>query len=345
MTSRSMNINPRSTWPSWLLATVVALGLAALVVPAVSSASNKKVDGVRARVKRGTLEVKGTPGADALALRLKAGDPDTVEVDVGNDRSPDFSFARRDLRAIAVEARGGADFVRVDDTNGGFTDSIPTTIDGGAGDDTLNGGLGIETLIGGEGDDTVDGGRGDDIASLGGGNDVFVWDPGEGNDVIEGQDGIDTMVFNGAAVDETATLTANRGRLTFFRTPGNVTMDTDDVEIVDFNALGGKDSVTVNDLSSTDVALTNVDLAGALGGDAGDRADDNVVVNGTDGDDTIDVDRSASGADVIGLANVVSVSHTDPTDTLSVNTLLGTDNAFVTGVAGGLRVFLDGTLA
>ena len=70
------------------------------------------------------------------------------------------------------------------------------------------------------------------------------------------------MVFNGAAGNENATMTAEAGRLTFFRVQGNVTMDTDGVEIVDFNALGGIDNLTVNDLTGTDVTQTNVDLAG-----------------------------------------------------------------------------------
>ena len=122
-------------------------------------------------------------------------------------------------------------------------------------------------------------------------------------------------------------MTANGGRLTFFRNlAGNVTMDTDGVEIVDFNALGGADTVTVNDLTGTDVTQTNLDLAGTLGGSAGDGAVDNVVVNATNGDDTINIDGNGSGADVTGLATAVSVTHAEPTDRLSVNTLAGTDN-------------------
>jgi hypothetical protein len=105
--------------------------------------------------------------------------------------------------------------------------------------------------------------------------------------VIEGQDGTDTMVFNGAAIAENVTLTANGGRLTFFRLQGNVTMDTNDVEIVDDNLLGGADSVTVNDLTGTDVVQTNLDLAAALGGAAADGVVDSVVVNGTNGDDNL----------------------------------------------------------
>jgi hypothetical protein len=90
------------------------------------------------------------------------------------------------------------------------------------------------------------------------------------------------------------------------------------------------------------VAQTNIDLAGTLGGNAGDGAVDNVVVNGTNGDDTIHIDGSGSGADVTGLATAVSVKHTDQTDLLSVNTLAGTDNVFVNGVAGVLQVLVDG---
>jgi hypothetical protein len=146
------------------------------------------------------------------------------------------------------------------------------------------------------------------------------------------------MLFNGAAANETVTMTANGRRLTFFRTPGNVTMDTRGVETVDFNALGGTDNVTVGDLSGTDVRRTNLDLAGARSASGGD----NVVVNGTNGDDRIHVNGNGSGADVTGLATAVSVKHADPTDRLSINTLEGTDNVLVNGVAGVLQVLVDG---
>ena len=83
---------------------------------------------------------------------------------------------------------------------------------------------------------------------MGAGDDTFVWDPGDGSDVIEGQDGADTMRFNGANVAEKFDLSANGSRLRFFRDVGNITMDTAGVERVDVNALGGIDLVTVNDL-------------------------------------------------------------------------------------------------
>ena len=347
-----MNTDSRPKWPFHLIATatVAALALAALVAPARSSAKPDRVDGVRAEIKRGTLGVKGGDGGQQVALRLQAGDPSRIQVDAGDDGSADFSFLRGDVAAIKVKMGDGSDSARIDDANGAFTDSIPTTIAGGDGNDSLQGGqvqvaAENERFNGGDGDDTVDGGKGNDSAHLGGGNDSFRWDPGEGSDAIEGQDGTDTMLFNGAGAPavENVTMTANGGRLTFFRTPGNVTMDTDDVETVDFNALGGTDNVTVNDLTGTDVTRTNLDLAGTLGGSAGDGAVDNVVVNGTNGDDRIDIQGNGSGADVTGLATAVSVKHAEPTDGLSVNTLAGTDNVVATGVAGVLQVQVDGS--
>jgi RTX calcium-binding nonapeptide repeat (4 copies) len=349
MTSQRMSINSRPKRPLHLIATatVAAFAVAALVVPAGASAKSHKVDGVRAQVERGTLEVQGGDRDDAVALRLKAGDPNTVQVDIADDGSADFSVARGDLSAIRVKMGDGNDSARIDDANGAFTDAIPTTMAGGDGNDSLQGGqvqvaAENEKFNGGDGNDFVDGGKGNDTAYLGDGNDTFRWDNGEGSDVIEGQDGTDTMVFNGAATAETVTMTANRGRLSFFRVQGNVTMDTDGVEIVDDNALGGTDRVTVNDLTGTDVNQTNLDLAGTLGGSAGDGATDDVVVNGTDGDDTINITGNGSGADVTGLATAVSIKHAEPTDRLSVNTLAGADSVSASGVAGVLQVLVDG---
>ena len=326
---------------SFLLALVLLI--AALVIPTAASAKGGGERGVQAELDGGTLRVDGGDRPNNVALRLKAGDLTRIQVDAGDNGSADFSFARGDVDAINIRMGNGRDSVRIDDTGGAFTDTIPTTIAGGNGGDTLNGGAGVETFSGGNGDDFVDGGRGNDRADLGRGDDTFQWDPGEGSDSIEGENGSDRMLFNGAQGPgaETVTMTANGGRLIFFRQPGNVTMSTDDVEIVDFNALGGPDSITVNDLSSTDVTQTNLDLAGALGGNAPDGQLDSVVVNGTDGVDDIDVAGNGSGADVTGLATAVSIEHADPTDSLVVNTLAGADNVNVAGVAGVLDVLVN----
>jgi hypothetical protein len=123
----------------------------------------------------------------------------------------------------------------------------------------------------------------------------------------------------------------------------NITMDTHGVERVDFNALGGADAVTVNDLTGTDVKSVNLDLAGTLGGTTGDGQTDQVVVNGTNANDAIAVAGDASGVTVSGLHTQVAIQHQEPTDKLSVEGLGGDDNISATGLAAGaITEFLDG---
>jgi len=295
------------------------------------------------RLEHHTLRVRGTEANDAITLRLAGGDPTVVQVDLGDDGSADFSFPRAAIDEIRVKARSGVDRVRIDDTNGAFTNAIPTTIDGGPGNDTIAGGAGAETLNGGPGDDTIDGNAGNDVSDLGPGDDSFVWDPGDGSDTIEGGLGTDAMVFNGAVASETVDLSANGDRLRFFRTPANITMDTHGVERVDFNALGGADAITVHDLSGTDVTNVDLDLAGTLGGAAGDGQTDSVVVDGTNGNDALTTAGDASGLTVSGPGAQVAIRHQEPTDQLFVEGLGGADSISATGLAAGaISEFLFG---
>src|SRR6266542_1293723 len=293
------------------------------------------------KLKHGLLTIKGTEAGEKITLRLRAGQPGILQVDVGDDGLPDFEFERADIAEIAVDARAGDDLVRIDESAGIFTTSIPTTIDGGEGDDTLAGGSGAETLQGGGGDDRIDGNRGNDVAFLGGGVDIFVSDPGDGSDTVEGQGGVDTLLFNGANIAEKVELSANGKRLRFFRDVAGITMDTDGVEKIDFNALGGADLVTVNDLRGTDVTDVNVDLAGATGG--GDQSADRVVVNGTDRDDKIHVSGDAGGVAVTGLAATVAILHPEAaSDRVEINGLAGTNRIDVDGTNGNDTISLSG---
>jgi len=312
----------------------------------------------------GVLTVEGTNESDKIALRLQAGQPGILQIDVGDDGSADFDFERATVARIAVNAGNGDDLVRIDESNGVFTDSIPTTIDGGNrndnlvggsgagtlsggnGNDTLVGGPGAETLLGGNGDDSIDGNKGTDVAFMGNGGDTFVWDNGDGSDTVEGQNGGDTMVFNGAPGDEQIDLSADGSRLRFFRVQGPILMDTDGVERVDVNPLGGADLVTVNDLAETDVNDVNIDLAGTPGGTTGDGQRDRVIVNATDGNDTIDVSGDAGAVNVAGLAATVRVLHAEvANDRLEINTLLGTDTVNPGGLAAGvIQLVVDGAL-
>jgi Ca2+-binding RTX toxin-like protein len=327
----------------WVAAAGAAVAAALFPAQGAAARTRHQLERVHVQLVQHTLRIRGTEANDAIALRLAAGNPAVVQVDLGDNGSADFSFPRAAIKAINVRARGGDDRVRIDDTNGSFTDTIPTTISGGRGNDTIAGGAGAETLNGGPGNDSIDGKGGNDVSNLGPGDDSFVWDPGDGSDSIEGADGTDTLVFNGAAASETVDLSANGDRLRFFRNPGNITMDTHGVEGVDFNALGGADTVTVNDLTGTDVKNVNVDLAGALGGTTGDGQADRVVVNGTPLNDSITAAGDASGVTVSGLQTQVAIRHQEPTDQLFVQGLGGDDSISATGLAAGaVSEFLDG---
>jgi Ca2+-binding RTX toxin-like protein len=171
---------------------------------------------------------------------------------------------------------------------------------------------------------------------MGAGNDTFVWNPGDGSDVVEGQDGLDTMVFNGASANEKIDLSANGSRLRLTRDVGGVTMDTNGVEQVNVNALGGADTITVNDLTGTGVATVNLNLAGADGRSDGQA--DSVIVNGTGGNDRIVVASSVSGGVKIGgLAATVNIAAIDAAlDQLTVNALNGNDTVDASGLDADL---------
>ncbi len=300
-----------------------------------------------AGVQSQTLQIRGDGASDKLALRLSPTDPNTLQVDVGDDGTVDFSFDRSTFSAINVQAAGGNDEVRVDDSFGSFADDA-LTIDGGAGNDTLIGGDGNDVLIGGTGNDTVIGGRGSDTALLGSGADTFTWNPGDGSDTIEGQSGNDTLDFNGSNANENINVSANGPRVRLFRDVANITQDMDGIENLALNTLGGADNVTVGDLTGTDLKHANVDLS-ATGG-SGDGQPDTVIADGTDDPDTVHVGSDPAGDVVVsGLATELQVSggesatSASPGDTVQVNTLGGDDT--ITngiGVSGPAGIAIDG---
>ena len=289
-----------------------------------------------ATVAHGVLAVEGTEAADTLAVRLQAGKPSVLQVDVGDNGSADASYERASITQITVDARAGDDVVRIDERNGAFNTTVPTTIDGGAGNDVIAGGSGAETLRGGDGNDSLDGNGGSDTAFLGAGDDTFVWDPGDGSDTVEGQDGADTMVFNGADAAERIALSANGNRLRLGSDVGNITMDTAGIERIDVNALGGADVVSVNDLSGSGVSNVNVDASN------GDGQSDQVVVGGTNVADAINVEGDASSLAVSGLTARVAIQHQEPSDQLTVDGIGGNDAISAAALVAPITLTLDG---
>ena len=204
---------------------------------------------------------------------------------------------------------------------------------------TLNGGDGDDLITGSQGDDLVNGGRGNDMALLGAGNDTFVWNPGDGSDIVEGQAGTDTLLFNGANINEKIDISANGSRVRFTRDVATITMDLNGVENIQFNALGGADTITVNDLTGTDVNQVNLDLGG---NGAGDGAADTVIINATNGNDVIIVSSNNGVVTVTGLAETVTISNFDANDRIVINGLGGDDVIEASGLAAGIQLTADG---
>lgn len=257
-----------------------------------------------------TVTVSGTNAADVCGA---TGDAGGVRV-FGLQATVQVFFAEQIFDRLMLNALGGDDVV---DATSLEADAIQLTI---------NGGLGNDVMIGGAGNDLLIGGDGNDLALMGAGDDTFTWNPGDDNDTVEGQDGFDTLLFNGSNVGEAVTLSANGGRVLLFRNVANVVMDVNDVEAIDFRALGGADTVTINDLSGTDVTQATVHLAAVAGGTTGDAQPDSIIVNGTDQDDVVLINGTAGQVDVIGLAVAVTIlSSEGANDRLTINGLDGDD--------------------
>ncbi len=283
-----------------------------------------------------TTEVNGGNGAEQFTttangtrVRFDRVTPAPFSIDIGTSE------------ALVVNANGGDDTFAA---TGNLAALIAITVDGGTGNDTISGSNGSDILLGGTGNDFVDGQQGNDIALLGSEDDVFQWDPGDGSDVVEGQDGADTMVFNGSNANENFDVSANGQRVRFFRNVANITMDTDGVEKIDLNALGGVDNLVVHDMAGTALVDIDTDLAATPGSGTGDGSPDSVTAQGSAGDDVVVVAGQGSDVQIAGLAINLTVSGAESAnDRLTVSAGDGSDVVDASGLtAGSMALTIDG---
>ncbi|MCY2927699.1 MAG: hypothetical protein NT031_20105, partial [Planctomycetota bacterium] len=280
-----------------------------------------------------------------------------------------------------------------------FTAGVPTVIDGGEGNDvltgspgadTLKGGDGADTLLGLAGDDVLDGGAGRDLVEGGAGSDTILvgpdsdqatWTDGDGNDIVEGGDGpgTDRVIVNGSTSADTFFVGTDGNTGTHLIVSGATgagavafSLDLAQIERLDVNALGGADTITVDDLDGTEVRQVN--LAGGDGADAitineldgtdprqftidagaADAAADTVTYNGGTGPDNVSTSWNAAGSFIdtkVGAERVILTSTTTA-DTLTVNGNDGNDTIKVsapttpgdasTGAEGHVAIVLNG---
>ena len=144
-------------------------------------------------------------------------------------------------------------------------------------------------------------------------------------------------MFNGANINEKIDISANGGHARLSRDIASITMDLDNVETVDVNAKGGADTITVNDLSKTDVNKVNIDLGGA------DGASDTVVINATNGDDAITITNNNGVVTVSGLGEDITISNFEANnDRIVINGLGGDDVITASGLGTAMLFTANG---
>ena len=289
-----------------------------------------------------TLQIVGSDADSRLALRMQLGAPIILEVDVGDDNVAEERFEIAQFDTIVISGNGGADVIRIDDANGPVTLNKPTTINGGAGNDTLIGGSGAETISGGDGDDSVIGGIGVDTVNLGAGNDSFFWSVGHGSDVLDGGEGDETLSFTGNEDPETIGVSATADHLVVDWSGAST--DAANVEQLTVEPLGGIDSVTIGDLSTTAVGRVSIDLRAAAGS-TGDGQADTVALNGTGGQDTITLRPDAGRVLVDGPFSEVAVKGYEAGDGILL-AATGSDLVTASGTEGvdAIAVSANGAL-
>jgi hypothetical protein len=132
----------------------------------------------------------------------------------------------------------------------------------------------VAAFTGGDGDDQVFGQSGN---------------PRDDSVLFEGSDGIDTAEVNSSTRD--------------------LAMDFNGVEHIQLTPWGSADKITVNNLTGTDAKQVDVDLAATAGSTQGDGQPDQMTVNGTQGNDQINVFRLVSKVIVTRLPAQVSAAR------------------------------------
>ncbi|MEL6231085.1 MAG: calcium-binding protein [Cyanobacteria bacterium J06626_14] len=211
-----------------------------------------------------------------------------------------FTLTNESIEKFEINGQGGDDSLTVGDlsasdvkkvvfSGGDGNDTLDaressTTIEayGGDGDDLLLGGSAIDTFFAGAGNDIVVGQRGNDIAYLEDGDDRFIWNNGDGSDFINGGEGFDVTQVNGAdGPGDEFDLREENGQAIFNRLNlGLFTLTNEEIEQFEINGQGGDDSLTVGELTGSDVQK--------------------VVFSGGDGNDTLDARESSTTIEAFG---------------------------------------------
>jgi Ca2+-binding RTX toxin-like protein len=147
-------------------------------------------------------------------------------------------WAKPEIAARSIHATAGADTILgtwYDETIDGLAGA--DTIKAGGGNDTLSGGAGNDTIYGGKGNDVLAGGADNDLVIGDGGDDSYVFNTGDGQDVIrdfssyfDGDGGTDTILLGSGIVPEDVTIaqadSGNDLKISFAGSSDTITIDS-----------------------------------------------------------------------------------------------------------------------
>ncbi len=253
----------------------------------------------------GNDEIFGLAGNDVLRGQA---DDDVIEGGLGNDIISGGG---------GLDELFGGDGMDTIDGNGGAD-----LLDGGDGNDLLRGGGGADELLGGAGDDDlrgnagadeISGGTGNDDIRGGGGNDEILWVAGDGRDTVDGGGGnADVFDITGdAAIAETFRIIAV--------TPPNPDPGLGPIaagtEIIVTRNDGSGETIIAELQRIEELVINGVDVdanGGAAVGDtilvSGDFTNtslalNTITINGTTGDDTVDITGLSSAHRIVFRTN------------------------------------------
>ncbi|RYD85721.1 MAG: calcium-binding protein, partial [Verrucomicrobiaceae bacterium] len=225
----------------------------------------------------------------------------TIRIDVlgggGNDEIALYENLGP-LPPARIFGEGGNDMI----TGGSGADFL----DGGTGNDRLSGRGGMDNLTGGDGADILTGGDGDDQVSGGNQDDQFIWNPGDDDDLLEGDAGTDTINVVGQSTPESYLASVPASRVRFERNSTfPFVLDIGTIEHLVLNANAGDDTFSTTGNLAALIQITvyggpgSDTLSGSNGPDILDGGDDIDQIDGQQGIDTI---LGGNGDDVIQWA-------------------------------------------
>ncbi len=227
-----------------------------------------------------------------------------IDGGAGNDRmeggAGDDRYTVDAVGDTIVEAAGGGNdtvYASVTQTlaneveNLILTGTVSLDGTGNAGNNVLVGNTATNRLMAGAGNDVLAGGQGDDTLDGGTGNDLYLWNQGEGHDLVSDALGTDTIRFGaGITVDALAAryiTVAGSQRVFVSLLDADGQETSQGIELTSPNAIERFELANGSTVALSDLLVTTRSLTGTHGNDVmtGDRRDD--TLDGSNGNDTL----------------------------------------------------------